>query len=213
MKSSPILKQNGGKPRRTTGKRRRRQLYKQPPRLLSLPPSRLSIADKPGAPALLQRRIFRAPPIRPRYTTPYMTPCMTPHTGPYMTPHASRPARLTWVKKLPRFRLTLRRKKQGKQSAQASGKRIKRAGRRKKRIPEPDEEDPYYGLQLKSLEEYRKDYEKTLSFQAITDEDLAAQDGEEEGAEFRYLFTKAEIRDPNEESELAKRFEEIRAAR
>ena len=89
-------------------------------------------------------------------------------------------------------------------------------GRRKKRIPEPDEEDPYYGLQLKSLEEYRKDYEKTLSFQAITDEDLAAhaaQDGEEEGAEFRYLFTKAEIRDPNEESELAKRFEEIRAAR
>ncbi|MFR1478301.1 MAG: hypothetical protein ACLSB9_22750 [Hydrogeniiclostridium mannosilyticum] len=71
-------------------------------------------------------------------------------------------------------------------------------GRRKKRIPEPDEEDPYYGLQLKSLEEYRKDYEKTLSFQAITDEDLAAQDGEEEGAEFRYLFTKAEIRDPNE---------------
>ena len=53
---------------------------------------------------------------------------MTLHTGPYTGPHASRPAGLTWVKKLPRSRLTLRRKKQGKQSAQASGKRIKRAG-------------------------------------------------------------------------------------
>lgn len=89
-------------------------------------------------------------------------------------------------------------------------------GRKKRRIPDPDQDDPYYGLQLKSLEEYRKDYEKTLSFQAITDEDLqknSGADNGEEGAEFHYLFNQNDPHDPLAESELSKHFAEIRAAR
>lgn len=60
-------------------------------------------------------------------------------------------------------------------------------GRKKKRIPEFNEEDDlYYGLQLKPLEEYRKEYEKSLQ---LSQSDTPAEKPESRGgSSFPYLF-------------------------
>ena len=189
-------------------------------RIPSLPPLLPTMASALNTPMLLPQTTRRIPPRsgapnQPRYTTTYFDDTCDIARGP-----ANAPAGAPYLgRKIAEVSLEPEAEKKRGDGASRRAEKDKKPGAiraQKKRIPEPDEEDPYYGLQLKSLEEYRKDYEKTLSFQAITDEDLAAhadQAGEEEGAEFRYLFAKAEIRDPNEESEIARRFEEIRAAR
>ncbi len=60
-------------------------------------------------------------------------------------------------------------------------------GRHKREIPEFDgEEDIYYGLQLKSLQEYRDDYEKTILIDSKKIRQAESQ------STFSYLFEKAE---------------------
>lgn len=62
--------------------------------------------------------------------------------------------------------------------------------RRKKKDDEPPAEDIYYGLQLKSLEEYRKEYEQTILLDKKEIED-GAQEAEGKSS-FPYLFRKEE---------------------
>ena len=62
--------------------------------------------------------------------------------------------------------------------------------RRKKKDDEPPAEDIYYGLQLKSLEEYRKEYEQTILLDKKEIEDGAEE--AESKSSFPYLFRKEE---------------------
>ena len=55
-------------------------------------------------------------------------------------------------------------------------------GRRKKKEEPPQEEEaPYYGLHLKSREEYKREYEQTMSFDTVPK-------SEDEESPYAYLF-------------------------
>ena len=74
--------------------------------------------------------------------------------------------------------------------------------RSRREIPEFDEEeDIYYGLQLKSLEEYRDDYEKTVQ---IDSKKIRQAESE---STFSYLFEQTENNDVDDE--VAARFEQM----
>ncbi|HHV31017.1 MAG: hypothetical protein E7518_03325 [Ruminococcaceae bacterium] len=78
--------------------------------------------------------------------------------------------------------------------------------RRKKAIPEfREEEDIYYGLQLKSLEEYREDYERTIR---IDSQKIRAAEG---ASKFAYLFEKDDESEP--EGPAPEQFEQIHRER
>lgn len=86
-------------------------------------------------------------------------------------------------------------------------KRFSLFGRRKKSEPEfNEEEDLYYGLQLKPLEEYRKEYEKSLRIDHEREEE---QSKASEQSSFPYLFEKGGEPDP----EMAETFERVHRER
>ena len=76
--------------------------------------------------------------------------------------------------------------------------------RRKKREEFREEDDLYYGLQLKPLEEYRKEYEKTV-LQSREPENKA-----DSGSSFPYLFGREE---PEPGDGMAETFERIHRER
>ncbi len=79
-------------------------------------------------------------------------------------------------------------------------------GRRKREIPEfEDEDDIYYGLQLKSLEEYQRDYEKTIRV------DSTKMRQAEKDSSFSYLFDQNSNTEPD--AELDARFEQLHSER
>lgn len=79
-------------------------------------------------------------------------------------------------------------------------------GRRKREYPEFSEEDDlYYGLQLKTLDEYRKDYEKTILI------DSKAVREAVQNSEYAYLFSQSE--DDAVDREITEKFEELHQKR
>lgn len=79
-------------------------------------------------------------------------------------------------------------------------------GRRRREIPEFDgEEDIYYGLQLKSLEEYQRDYEKSIRV------DSTKMRQAESESTFSYLFEQTD--DTAADSEIAEQFEQLHSDR
>lgn len=79
-------------------------------------------------------------------------------------------------------------------------------GRRKRGIPEFDEEeDIYYGLQLKSLQEYRNDYEQTIQVDS-----KKIRQAESESA-FSYLFEQSDSN--TDDDEIAGQFEQLHRER
>ncbi|XOQ48030.1 MAG: Copper-transporting P-type ATPase [Eubacteriales bacterium] len=75
-------------------------------------------------------------------------------------------------------------------------------GRRKREIPDLDiENDIYYGLQLKSIEEYREDYEKAMQATAARPKSAPGS------SVFSYLFE--ETPDDAVDDEIAERFEKL----
>jgi hypothetical protein len=77
--------------------------------------------------------------------------------------------------------------------------------RRRREIPEFDEEDIYYGLQLKSLKDYREDYEKTVY------SDAGKNKKAENESNFSYLFQETD--DSSLDDEIAERFESLHSER
>lgn len=79
-------------------------------------------------------------------------------------------------------------------------------GRRKREIPDIDNEsDIYYGLQLKSIEEYRDDYEKALHLEPDRPKSAPGS------SVFSYLFQ--ETADDKVDDEIARRFEKLHSER
>lgn len=64
-------------------------------------------------------------------------------------------------------------------------------GRRKKREEFREEDDLYYGLQLRPLEEYRKEYEKTIRPEGSENPE-SREEAKEDGPKFSYLFDGSE---------------------
>lgn len=82
---------------------------------------------------------------------------------------------------------------------------------RRKRIPEfSEEEDLYYGLQLKPLEEYRREYEKSLQLGRDRSETPAESPESHGGSSFPYLFGGEA---PEANDELKKTFERVHEER
>jgi len=89
-------------------------------------------------------------------------------------------------------------------AAPEKGERKKRSlfGRSKREIPEIDgEEDLYYGLQLKSLQEYRDDYEKSILIDSTKIRNAESQSA------FSYLFDQNDDRAVN--PEISEQFEHL----
>lgn len=85
-------------------------------------------------------------------------------------------------------------------------KKRTRFGRRRREIPEFDEEDDiYYGLQLKSLEEYRNDYEKTIR---VDSQKMRRAESE---STFSYLFEQTD--DAAADDEVNAQFEQLHSDR
>ncbi|QAT48375.1 hypothetical protein EQM14_00475 [Caproiciproducens sp. NJN-50] len=64
-------------------------------------------------------------------------------------------------------------------------------GRRKKSEEFREEDDLYYGLQLRPLEEYRKEYEKTIRPEGSENPE-SGEEAKEDGPKFSYLFDGSE---------------------
>lgn len=77
-------------------------------------------------------------------------------------------------------------------------------GRKKKREEWREEDDLYYGLQLRSLEEYRKEYEKTILAEG------KSPDEDNTGASFPYLFDGS---GENDAPDMTETFERIHRER
>lgn len=86
-------------------------------------------------------------------------------------------------------------------------KRFSLFGRRKKHEEFREEDDLYYGLQLRSLEEYRKEYEKT---EQPGGEESPAEEADPSGSSFPYLFDGSEEED---EAAIAETFDRIHRER
>ena len=79
--------------------------------------------------------------------------------------------------------------------------------RRRKKGEFDEKNDPYYGLKLKSRDEYQREYEQTLSFKPVRPEDAKKAPSEPTGT-FTYLFDGSQP--PSEEDKaLQKRFEKL----
>lgn len=79
-------------------------------------------------------------------------------------------------------------------------------GRRKREYPELSEEDDiYYGLQLKTLDEYRKDYEKTILIDSKKVREAA------QNSSYSYLFSQSD--DDAVDLEITQKFEELHEKR
>lgn len=85
----------------------------------------------------------------------------------------------------------------------------KRKHRRKKGGFE-EKDDPYYGLKLKSREEYQKEYEQTLSFKPVRPQ-VNAKVGEPTET-FSFLFDENDVPDAEDQA-LQKRFEKMHEER
>lgn len=96
--------------------------------------------------------------------------------------------------------------RRGPESRHASKKK-----RRRKKGEFDEKDDPYYGLKLKSREEYQREYEQTLSFKPVRPEDAKHKPSEPTGT-FTYLFDGSQT--PSEEDKaLQKRFEKLHEER
>lgn len=83
--------------------------------------------------------------------------------------------------------------------------------RRRKKGEFDEKNDPYYGLKLKSRDEYQREYEQTLSFKPVKPEDAKKAPSEPTGT-FTYLFDGSQP--PSEEDKaLQKRFEKLHEER